>query len=89
MKSAYELAMERLEQSSGPSKKLSEDQKQQIAELEKTYDAKIAEMRLSYESKIAVADFNEQAALQAEMAEKIKSLEEKRDREKEAVWESA
>ncbi|MFG0316706.1 MAG: hypothetical protein ACF8XB_05495 [Planctomycetota bacterium JB042] len=89
MKSAYELAMERLEQEKGPSKKLTEDQKAAIADLDKKYDARIAETRLGYESKIAVADYNEQVSLKQELAEKIQDLESQREKEKEAVWNSA
>jgi hypothetical protein len=43
MKSAYELAMERLSKTS-PTAKLSDKQKKQIAELESKYKAKIAEL---------------------------------------------
>jgi hypothetical protein len=42
MKSAYELAMERLEKNA-PTKKLTEHQKQHIAELNSLYGSKIAE----------------------------------------------
>ena len=49
MKSAYELAMERLNKTS-PTAKLSDKQKKQIAELESKYKAKIAERELLVES---------------------------------------
>ncbi len=42
MKSAYELAMERLEKKA-PSKKLTEHQKERIAEINSLYGSKIAE----------------------------------------------
>jgi hypothetical protein len=42
MKSAYELAMERLEKKE-PTRKLSENQKEKIAEINSLYGAKIAE----------------------------------------------
>jgi len=45
MKSAYELAMERLEKTQ-PSVALSEDQKKQLADVDSTYRAKIAEREL-------------------------------------------
>ena len=45
MKSAYELAMERLEKKS-PSIKLTDDQKKQIAELDSIYASKIAQREL-------------------------------------------
>jgi hypothetical protein len=48
MKSAYELAMERLNKTS-PTAKLSDRQKKQIAELESKYKAKIAERELLVE----------------------------------------
>ena len=54
MKSAYELAMERLEKSA-PTVKLSADQKKQIAELESVYGAKIAARELTLNGEIAQA----------------------------------
>ena len=52
MKSAYELAMERLNQTS-PTVKLSPAQKQEIAELESQYAAKIAAREIALKSEIA------------------------------------
>lgn len=87
MKSAYELAMERLEKESGPSRKLNDDQKARIADIEKVYEAKIAEVKLDYESKLNAAQSKEEhGAVLAEMAAEINSLEKKRDKEKESVW---
>ena len=51
MKSAYELAMERLSQTS-PTVKLSSAQKQEIAELESEYAAKIAAREIALKSEI-------------------------------------
>ena len=42
MKSAYELAMERLEKEKGPAKKLNDDQRAEIAEIENKYEADAA-----------------------------------------------
>ncbi|MFP4499930.1 MAG: hypothetical protein ACLFTT_02925 [Candidatus Hydrogenedentota bacterium] len=89
MKSAYERAMERLEESSGPGKKLSDAQKAQLAEIDKTYDAKLAQARLDYETKISQAPPPEAQNLQAEMAAELAAIEEKRNREKDSVWEQA
>lgn len=87
MKSAYELAMERLEKASGPTKKLTDDQKAQIAEIDKMYDAKIAEVKLSFEPRLRAVESREQLeALQTEMASKIGDLESQREKEKENVW---
>jgi hypothetical protein len=54
MKSAYELAMERLNKDS-PSIKLSADQKKEIADLESKAAAKIAERELFVKGEIAKA----------------------------------
>lgn len=89
MKSAYELAMERLRASSGPEKTLSGKQKSAIAEIDKRYDAKIAEARLGFEQRLAGARPNERAALQEELVAELARLEGKRESEKESIWEEA
>ncbi len=86
MKSAYELALERLERDRGPLRKLSEKQKQRIAEIEKRYEAKIAERRLEFDSRISTVDPDQAEALRKEFAETIASIEAKCQSEKEAVW---
>jgi hypothetical protein len=52
MKSAYELAMERLTKTA-PTVKLSEAQKQQMAELDSQYAAKIAAREIALKDEIA------------------------------------
>ena len=74
MKSAYELAMERLNKQS-PVVKLTEQQKKEIAELESKYKAKIAEREISLKDQIA-------AAAVAGDSEKIEKLEEELARER-------
>lgn len=86
MKSAYELALERLERSSGPTRKLTEEQKRAIVEIEKKYAAKIAEKRIEFEGRLARAGPDQADALQKEIAEIITSLETQRDIEKDAIW---
>jgi len=87
MKSAYELAMERLEKAGGPTKKLTDEQKAQIAEIEKVYEAKIAEMKLSFEPRMrAVQSREELDAVQADLAAKLADLEQQRDNEKDKIW---
>jgi chromosome segregation ATPase len=54
MKSAYELAMERLQKTS-PSLSLSEEQKKELAELDSKYRAKIAEKELFLKEQIRKA----------------------------------
>ncbi|HIG27684.1 MAG TPA: hypothetical protein EYQ50_07730 [Verrucomicrobiales bacterium] len=55
MKSAYELAMERLDQSN-PVQSLTEEQKNEIAEIGSIYSAKIAERELLLNPQIAEAE---------------------------------
>jgi len=86
MKSAYELALERLEKDQGPAKKLSDEQKAQISDIEKTYEAKIAETKLEFEARLAGAAPEDAASLREKLADTIASLEAKRDRDKDAVW---
>lgn len=87
MKTAYELAMERLEKAHGPARKLTDDQKAQIAEIEKLYEAKIAELKISFEPRMKTAQSKEEwDGMQADLAAKIVSLEEQREKEKEKVW---
>jgi hypothetical protein len=52
MKSAYELAMERLERQA-PTRQLSNEQKSAIAEIESTYRARVAERELFLKGEIA------------------------------------
>jgi hypothetical protein len=54
MKSAYELAMERLQQAS-PSLSLTEEQKKELAEIDSKYRAKIAEKELFLRDQIRKA----------------------------------
>jgi hypothetical protein len=67
MKSAYELAMERLEKAS-PSISLTEDQKKEIAEIDSVYRAKIAEKDVFLKDQIRKAQ-------NAGNSEKAESLE--------------
>lgn len=89
MKSAYEKAMERLEQESGPTKKLSDEQRETLAEIDRKFDAQIAEQRLHYDGKIATAASpDEYEKLNLELTTTLQSLEDKREREKQAVWDA-
>ena len=55
MKSAYELAMERLEKES-PTQELSDELKAKLAELSKVFAAKIADREVFLNSEIAKAE---------------------------------
>ena len=86
MKSAYELAMSRLEQGS-PSRSLSEEQKKALAEIDSEYDAKVAERKIFLEGEIAKLAGDESAvtSLRRQLAAEIASIEEKRESKKEQV----
>jgi len=77
MKSAYELAMERLE-SQSPTKQLSPKQKSEIAEIESTFRARIAERELLLNGEIskalAAGKPEEVESLQAQLAMDIRRL---------------
>ncbi|GMU93222.1 MAG: hypothetical protein AMXMBFR4_22800 [Candidatus Hydrogenedentota bacterium] len=90
MKSAFEIAMERLEKESGPGRKLSDAQKAEIAEIDRRFDASVAEEKLTFDTKMAKAQsFEEMETLRAELAKALADLETRRERAKEAVWNEA
>jgi len=89
MKSAYELAMERMKAAAGPQRKLSDKQKKRVADIEKKYTARIAETKMSLDVRLAAAPHEERAKMQADVAAELVRLEEKREAEKEAVWNEA
>ena len=92
MKTAYELAMERLSKSS-PTTKLTEQQKKEIAELESIYKAKVADREIFVKGEIAKAVdkgdgeaieqlekqlISDRKALQAELEEKKEKVRQAR-----------
>jgi hypothetical protein len=89
MKSAYELAMERLNKSS-PTVKLSPEQKKQLAELDSRYTAKIAEREIALQGEIEKAasagDIEKAEQLRQHLASERKALlaelEEKKEKER-------
>jgi len=88
MKSAYELAMERLEKAS-PSISLSEDQKREIAEVDSVYRAKIAEREVFLKDQIGkaqVAGNHEEAqSLEQQFASEMRRLQDECDSKKEKL----
>ncbi|WP_309382333.1 hypothetical protein [Cerasicoccus frondis] len=82
MKSAYELAMERLEKES-PSTEVTADQKQQLAEIDRVYDAKIAEREVFLKDSIAKAkDAIERKKLEQQLVAERKNLNDERESKK-------
>ena len=74
MKSAYELAMERLNKAS-PTVKLTDKQKKQIAELDSLYKSKIAQLEITLQGEI-------NAATESGNAEELQKLEERLQHER-------
>lgn len=79
LKSAVELAMERLEAESGPVAQLNAGQKREYAEIERKYEAKTAEAKIIRESAIKAAQLagaGEQVVqLQAELTKEVQEIQ--------------
>jgi hypothetical protein len=88
MKSAYELAMERLEKKA-PTVSLTNEQKEQIAEIDSGYRAKIAERELFLKDQIrnARADgkFDEVESLEKQLSIDVRRLQEDCEEKKEKL----
>jgi hypothetical protein len=91
MKSAYELAMERLNKAA-PSVKLNEEQKKEIAELDSLYASKIAQREIFLKGELAKAeagaDFEAIEQLQKQLVSERKSLQAELEEKKEKVRQS-
>jgi len=88
MKSAYELAMERLSKSS-PAVKLTAEQKKQLAELDSQYAAKVAEREITLNDEIRrlaqSGDMEKMQEVQQQLARDRKSLQVELESKKERV----
>jgi hypothetical protein len=92
MKSAYELAMERLNKSA-PAVAVTDEQKKQLAELDSRYSAKIAEREIFLKDERAAAaakgDFEAVAQLEKQLISVRKSLQVELEEKKEKVRKGA
>ena len=88
MKSAYELAMERLNKTS-PTVKLSAEQKKQLAELDSKYAAKIAEREIALKGDIdkatASGDAETEQKLRQQLSDDRKKLQSELEDKKEQI----
>ena len=88
MKSAYELAMERLEKSA-PTVKLSEEQKEEISNIDNRFKAKIAEKEVFLQGLIekakATGDISALSELQNQLTREVAMLEQDREAAKEKI----
>jgi len=87
-KSAYELAMERLEKNA-PTVKLTDEQKEQIAEIESSYKARVAEKELFLKEKMRAAqtsgNFEEFEELERQLAAELRRLQSDCEEKKEKL----
>jgi len=88
MKSAYELAMERLQKAS-PSLSLTDEQKKELAEMDSKYQAKIAEKELFLKDQIRKAQTEGKAddidSIQKQLVSEIHRLQEECEAKKEKL----
>lgn len=89
MKSAYELAMERLAKSEPVEAPLSAAQKDRLAEIDRLYKGKIAEREIFLKQQLDLAlgeqKFDEADKIRKQISGEKARLEEERDEEKERV----
>jgi hypothetical protein len=90
MKSAYELAMERLEKTA-PAAKLTAAQKKELAELDSLYAAKIAGREIALNGEIAGAadDVEREESLREQLVSERRKLQAELEEKKERVRASA
>ena len=88
MKSSYELAMERLNKAA-PARKLTEEQKQQLAEIDSKYAAKIAEKEIFLKGEMRKAAEKGDRELMEQMERQLvndrKSLDAEKEEKKEKL----
>jgi hypothetical protein len=88
MKSAYEIAMERLNKTA-PSAKLTDKQKKELAELDSRYAAKVAEREIFLKGEMAKAaekgDYEALAQLEKQLSSDRKSLHADLEEKKETI----
>ncbi len=86
MKSAYELAMERLEKQA-PTAKITDEQRAAIAEIDSSYKAKIAEREVFLQSQlkkaVAAGDAGEAEEIRVQLSRELRRLQEECEHKKE------
>jgi hypothetical protein len=89
MKSAYELAMERLSKSEPSAGPLTADQKAKLAEVDKVYKGKLAEREIFLKKQVsdamAAQKFEEIEKIREQMGSERIRLEEEKEQEKEKL----
>ncbi|MFW6413774.1 MAG: hypothetical protein ACOCZS_00610 [Verrucomicrobiota bacterium] len=82
MKSAYELAMERLGENI---ENFDEEQKKELAQVDEETDAKIAQVKVQTEEKLKGVDGEQAEKMRTQLVTEIKGLNEHRERRKEEL----
>jgi hypothetical protein len=89
MKSAYELAMERLAKADPAAAPLSVEQKSRLAEIDRVYQGKVAEREIFLKQQLDAAlgarKFDDADKIRKQMAGEKARLDEEREDEKERV----
>ena len=89
MKSAYELAMERLDKSGPATATLTAGQKARLAEIDRVYQGKAAEreifLKQQLDAALAARKFDDADKIRKQIAGEKARLEEEREHEKERV----
>lgn len=88
MKSAYELAMERLEKSA-PTAKVTDEQREALAEIDASYRAKIAEREVFLQSQLAKAvasgEIGEADSIRLQLSREVRRLQDECEEKKARV----
>ncbi len=89
MKSAYELAMERLAKSDPAARPLTAEQKQRLADIDRVYQGKLAEreifLKQQLEAALAAQNLEEADKVRKQISSEKARLEEEREDEKERI----
>jgi len=89
MKSAYELAMERLQESDPDKKPVTDEMRKALAAIDEKFDAKIAERKIFLTQKLATAsanqDMQEVELIEKQISNEKARLEEEREEAKDKI----
>lgn len=89
MKSAYELAMERLQESDPDKQPVTDEMRKALAAVDEKFDAKVAERKIFLTQKLATAsanqDLQEIELIQKQISNETARLEEERETAKDKI----
>ena len=89
MKSAYELAMERLQESDPDKQQVTDEMRKALAAVDEKFDAKVAERKIFLTQKLATAttnqDLQEVELIQKQISNEKARLEEERENAKDKI----